>query len=523
MKAVNSNLSVMKSEMSLVTAEFGKNDTSTDGLAKKQQVLSEQVEQQKEKVRALNAMYEKQVKLHGEDSAAADKYKKALNAGKAELLTYEKALADTNKQIEKNAAEEKAANEAKKASEKLSHKVAEALSKVGESAKKNYTNIRDLAGSFDKLKGDLEKIRKLGAAVVSPITGTAAALGKLTAAGAAGATAIGALAVTGFKTLADYATQAAKDGNPAFASLAGNLTELDSASSAAKAALGTVLLPALETLSSKGAALLTDFTAAMEGANGDTEQMGKVMSEYIKKAVDLARETLPEFLQLGGDLLSGLGEGIIDNLPELLADAEVMITQLLDGVEANADKLGDSAATLITTLGLSLVKNAPKLLSSGLRIVLALVEGVLDAIPELVASVPQLLDDFKEAFAEQAPSMKDIGSRIVNGIWDGIKAGWDKVTGWVGNAIGKLTGNVTVSGAADGTHAGGLPYVPFDGYRAILHEGERVLTRHEAQDYRSGETKGSNTVNATVNIMELTEVQKERLFEQFNDWLGDQT
>ena len=37
--------------------------------------------------------------------------------------------------------------------------------------------------------------------------------------------------------------------------------------------------------------------------------------------------------------------------------------------------------------------------------------------------------------------------------------------------------------AIDGSHAGGLPYVPYDGYIAELHEGERVLTAEEAQAY----------------------------------------
>ncbi|KAA3625891.1 MAG: hypothetical protein DWQ08_08735, partial [Proteobacteria bacterium] len=37
--------------------------------------------------------------------------------------------------------------------------------------------------------------------------------------------------------------------------------------------------------------------------------------------------------------------------------------------------------------------------------------------------------------------------------------------------------------APDGSHAGGLPYVPFDGYQAVLHQGERVLTRQENLRY----------------------------------------
>ena len=39
--------------------------------------------------------------------------------------------------------------------------------------------------------------------------------------------------------------------------------------------------------------------------------------------------------------------------------------------------------------------------------------------------------------------------------------------------------------ALHGSHAGGLRYVPFDGYIAELHQGEQVLTAAEASVYRS--------------------------------------
>ena len=40
--------------------------------------------------------------------------------------------------------------------------------------------------------------------------------------------------------------------------------------------------------------------------------------------------------------------------------------------------------------------------------------------------------------------------------------------------------------AVNGSHAAGLNYVPFDGYIAELHQGERIQTRKEADLFRSG-------------------------------------
>ena len=55
---INSDLKVLASEMSKVTAEFGKNNTSTSSLASKSKVLNEQIERQKEKISTLKGALE---------------------------------------------------------------------------------------------------------------------------------------------------------------------------------------------------------------------------------------------------------------------------------------------------------------------------------------------------------------------------------------------------------------------------------------------------------------------------------
>lgn len=59
----------------------------------------------------------------------------------------------------------------------------------------------------------------------------------------------------------------------------------------------------------------------------------------------------------------------------------------------------------------------------------------------------------------------------------------DRLSAAAANASANLA-SVGGSGA-DGIHAGGLDYVPFDGYKAILHRGERIETATEASLRRS--------------------------------------
>lgn len=67
----------------------------------------------------------------------------------------------------------------------------------------------------------------------------------------------------------------------------------------------------------------------------------------------------------------------------------------------------------------------------------------------------------------------------------------------------KNTINASLAGIGTGGYtgrysAGGLDYVPYDGYPAILHRREAVLTADEADAWRAGKTPGGNTNGITI-------------------------
>ena len=59
----------------------------------------------------------------------------------------------------------------------------------------------------------------------------------------------------------------------------------------------------------------------------------------------------------------------------------------------------------------------------------------------------------------------------------------------------------------DGSHRAGLDNVPFDGYRAELHRGEKVLTSSEANSYRSGGGDAALRENSSLLREVLTELR----------------
>ena len=79
MTAINSNLKTLRTDMAATSAEFDGNADSIDALTAKQKILAETAAQTDAKVDALRQRYEHLKETLGEDAAATDKAKQALN------------------------------------------------------------------------------------------------------------------------------------------------------------------------------------------------------------------------------------------------------------------------------------------------------------------------------------------------------------------------------------------------------------------------------------------------------------
>lgn len=128
---------------------------------------------------------------------------------------------------------------------------------------------------------------------------------------------------------------------------------------------------------------------------------------------------------------------------------------------------------------------------------------VWNLIKGVINKVKQLKDGMKQAG-------KDAIDALLSGLKSAAKGVVNFVKGFVGNVKKLIKGikdgfESVVKGAGsakkaaesvDGKHANGLDYVPYNGYIAELHKGERVLTAAENKRYTKGQNNtGGDTYN----------------------------
>lgn len=267
----------------------------------------------------------------------------------------------------------------------------------------------------------------------------------------------------------------------------------------AEALLGKVFLPISEGLTGKVLPAAVEAIDALTVAyeeNG-VEGMIDAAGEIIGSAIGTFTENLPQFVDMAISILGSLVDGLVS--PE------------------NLDLLTEGVTATIDTLVNGLIALTPKLMVAAVALLLALAQGLLDNADSLLEAIPTLVQEIVTAFKENEDTFKQLGKDIPRAIWDGIMSMSDwlyenagSFAASIANAVNPFGHLMTLIGQARaltggnghghsmalaGSHAGGLDYVPYNGYMAQLHRGEMVLTASEAEDYRSG------AINRSLNAL----------------------
>lgn len=464
MGLVNGELRNLSSEMKLATAEFKGQANSAEYLTKKDEILRNEIDQQEEKVRALTQAVEDSKKVNGDASAATDRYRQQLNKAKTDLINLNDELSSNERYLD----------EARTSADKCAKSIDEYGKQVKDAAKAtdDFNGAGGGKGGIGDLIGQLGSLKKMlvGGAVVAGLKAASDAIigivdeteeyrkimGTLeTSSQAAGYTAEQTAESYEYLygVLGDTQTAATTVANLQAIGLAqgdlrgmidsvigawatyGDSIPIDGLAEAVNETIqaGQVTGTFADVLNWAGVSE-DEFNAKLAAANDSTERAQIVLNQ-------LANQGLPE-----------TGKAWRDANEDVVAYNESQM------------KLDEAMGQLGETL-------AP--VAAGLKDVFA--EGVYaaaDAIAWLIEKIQTAIN-----------WLKDLNDRISN------SEEWKEFTTEEPTPSSDYQALLD-SYKIDGSHAEGLYRVPYDGYVAELHRGERVLTSGEADAYNALERYG---------------------------------
>lgn len=464
MGLVNGELRNLSSEMKLATAEFKGQANSAEYLTKKDEILRKEIDQQEEKVRALTQAVEDSKKVNGDASAATDRYRQQLNKAKTDLI-------DLNDELSSN---ERYLDEARTSADKCAKSIDEYGKQVKDAAKAtdDFNGAGGGKGGIGDLIGQLGSLKKM---------------------------LVGGAVVAGLKAASD--------------AIIGIVDETEEY----RKIMGT-----LET-SSQAAGYTAEQTAEsyeyLYGVLGDTQTAATTVANL--QAIGLAQSDLRDMIDSVIGAWATYGDSIpIDGLAESVNEtiqagqvtgtfADVLNWAGVSEDEFNAklaaaNGSAERAQIVLNQLANQGLPETGKAWRDANEDIVAYNESQLkldEAMGQLGETLAPVAAGLKDVFADGVYAAADAVAWLIEKIQGAIN--WlkdlnDRISNsdeWKDFTTGEHTPSsdyqaLLDSYKIDGSHAAGLYRVPYDGYVAELHRGERVLTSGEADAYNALERYG---------------------------------
>lgn len=315
-----------------------------------------------------------------------------------------------------------------------------------------------------------------------------------------------------------------------------------------------------ETVSNVVSAIGTFFTQTIPEAISNViewfQQLPERISEFLSNAIqsiaDFATQTAENARQAGSNFINAVVE-FFSQLPYNLgvflgtALANIVIwatetaenarqagSQFLQNVVEFFTQLPGNVLTFLSTTIQNVIAWAGQMKSNAIDAASTFLNNVIEFFTQLPGKVAEWFTRTVEKAVEWAGEMKDKGVQAAKDLLDAVVTGVSELPGkifnlgvnaakslleglksmgsWlkdqVGNFVDGIVSGFTGTVQTNGSHAGGMDYVPYNNYVANLHRGEMVLTADEATAYRKGEANmaGGMTFNIDINGIQFNDV-----------------
>lgn len=284
---------------------------------------------------------------------------------------------------------------------------------------------------------------------------------------------------------------------------------------------------------------------------GDAIQSLETPINFIVECISFLADAITSWVNDNSEKIEevkGTFEGFKTKVDEVFNNVKTLLDAFVGAFTRIWEKYGDDILSFISDTWDGIVNTIDgvfTLINDLLAVFTALFNGdwealwaglkkfAEDAWNEVTEWFELAIDIFNQIVSGAETMFEDIGESIIDFILTGLTSAWDGIASWFSDKIEWIqeklgiwrnaqsemsTVNENGRGGGgrsfDGSHALGLASVPYDGYIAELHAGERVLTRAEAEAYNS---KGKVSYKAETTDTSRLEALMEQLIKTTNN------
>ncbi len=166
------------------------------------------------------------------------------------------------------------------------------------------------------------------------------------------------------------------------------------------------------------------------------------IADMITDMSGYLQESMPEFLERGGEFLINMITGILSKLPDILGGMMSIVTSLIGLLMDNLpqflakgweitlklmtgiwDKLPDIVGKVVSMIGeliTTIAGKLPEFLQKGVELVGEIINGIIGAVPDVLSTMGDMASEAMDAVTEV--DWLSVGTNIINGIVNGIKS-----------------------------------------------------------------------------------------------------
>ena len=211
---------------------------------------------------------------------------------------------------------------------------------------------------------------------------------------------------------------------------------IEGAIKAAKSIIENLLKKFQEALPSL---LQTGMELLLKVLQGMANALPDVLSFIITLLVaiiNVISANMPAIVETGMALIMGLVQGLLDNLPQILQAALQLILALTQGLVTAIPLLVAQTPVIIASITRTLLANLPQIINAGVQLLMALITGLVETIPLLLGTLPEIIMAIIAAFRDV--NWSELGTQILQGLVDGLVAGWNWLVTTVRNLVSQI-------------------------------------------------------------------------------------